>query len=806
MRPVKLTLSAFGPYAGVTTLELDRLGRSGLYLITGDTGAGKTTIFDAIAFALYGEASGAWREPAMLRSQYAAPDAETWVELVFTYAGKTYTVRRNPEYPRPAKRGSGTVTQPADAVLTLPDGRVIAKVKEVNAALLEILGVDRDQFSQTAMIAQGDFQRLLMADTKERQAIFRELFQTGRYQVLQDRLRAEAAGLERRCADAKRGLVQYLAGVRCDPEDLLFPEIRRVRAGEMPVDESTAAIRGLIAADEASQEAVNGGLSELDAALAAIDGALGRAQEKEKAAAALEQARKEQAGAEKRREELTVSLEDARARRKELEAAGRQLAQWEKEREQAEVRRAELSGLSGALAGLERSGEQLRRAQEGYQAARTAAQQARDDYQIKYRAFLDAQAGILAEGLTDGQPCPVCGAVEHPNPARRPASAPTEAQLKAAEAAQATAQDRERAASQTAGQYAGQLVAQREAAAGLVERLLPGCPLEDAKEQAVEELDRLKAAIAERDALIRSELARLAPKAQAGRPLPRRELTLSALTEALDTALEEARAALAQQEKRCSALQGQIGQLERQIAEAPEVDLSAERARREALAAERDGLNARLRELHARLTANRESLDNIGRASAELAGLEKRWGWVKALADTANGTLRGKEKLMLETYIQTAWFDRVLRRANTRLMVMSGGQYELERRGTAAGLRSQSGLELDVIDHYNGTRRSVRTLSGGESFQASLSLALGLADAVQSSAGGIRLDAMFVDEGFGSLDEEALDKAIRALSDLAQGDRLVGVISHVAELKDRIDKQIVVTKDRTGGSRARIIV
>ena len=238
----------------------------------------------------------------------------------------------------------------------------------------------------------------------------------------------------------------------------------------------------------------------------------------------------------------------------------------------------------------------------------------------------------------------------------------------------------------------------------------------------------------------------------------------------------------------------------------PDLDLSAERSWRDALTAERDRLNARLLELHTRLAANRKALDDIVRADGDLSALEQRWSWVKALSDTANGTLKGREKLMLETYIQAAWFDRVLRRTNTRLMVMSGGQYELERRRAAGGLRSQSGLELDVIDHYTGGRRSVRTLSGGESFQASLSLALGLADAVQSSAGGVRLDSMFVDEGFGSLDEEALSKAVRALSDLAEGDRLVGVISHVADLKDRIDRQIVVTKDRAGGSSARIVV
>ena len=199
-------------------------------------------------------------------------------------------------------------------------------------------------------------------------------------------------------------------------------------------------------------------------------------------------------------------------------------------------------------------------------------------------------------------------------------------------------------------------------------------------------------------------------------------------------------------------------------------------------------------------------MEKIQEKQHRQSDLEQRWTQVKALSDTANGTLTGKEKVMLETYIQMTYFDRIVARANTRFMVMSGGQYELARRTVAEDKKSQSGLELDVIDHYNGTRRSVKTLSGGESFQASLSLALGLSDEVQSSAGGIHLDTMFVDEGFGSLDEESLRQAIRALSGLAQGHRLVGIISHVAELKEKIDKQIVVTKDRAGGSKAVIVV
>ena len=218
MRPLKLTMSAFGPYAGEVTLELSRLGEQGLYLITGDTGAGKTTIFDAIAFALYGEASGDSREPAMLRSKYAAPDAPTWVELTFSYNGAEYTVRRNPEYERPAKRGGGTTLQRADAELRRPDGSVVTRAREVTAAVTDIIGLDREQFAQIAMIAQGDFRKLLLADTRTRQEIFREIFRTRYYMVFEDKLREQAGALYRHWQAARASAAQYLEGVQCPPE------------------------------------------------------------------------------------------------------------------------------------------------------------------------------------------------------------------------------------------------------------------------------------------------------------------------------------------------------------------------------------------------------------------------------------------------------------------------------------------------------------------------------------------------------------------------------------------------------------
>ena len=258
-------------------------------------------------------------------------------------------------------------------------------------------------------------------------------------------------------------------------------------------------------------------------------------------------------------------------------------------------------------------------------------------------------------------------------------------------------------------------------------------------------------------------------------------------------------------EKKRSTLAGQIGQLRLQLADTPVIDAEAQAARKAELEAKKQAILRDQKTVHARRSANESARRSILAKAGELTVLEEKLSWMRALSATANGQISGKEKLMLETYIQTTYFDRIVARANLRLMTMTGGQYDLKRRRTAQNNQSQSGLELDVIDHYNGTERSVRTLSGGESFKASLALALGLSDEVQMST-GIRLDTLFVDEGFGSLDPESLDQAYRTLAGLTEGNRLVGIISHVAELKEKIDRQIVVTKDRSGGSRAEIRV
>ena len=924
MRPIQLNISAFGPFAGRVELDLNQLGEGGLYLITGDTGAGKTTIFDAITFALFGEASGSSREPDMLRSKYADSEIPTEVELTFEYAGRTYTVKRNPEYIRPAKRGTGMTVQKADAQLILPDGNVAVSPKAVNQKIKEILGVDRKQFSQIAMIAQGDFLKLLLADTKERQGIFREIFKTGYYQTLQDRRKAESGKLADQCTAARNSVSQYISGILCDEEGPLAGNTARARAGELPAADVMELLDLLLEQDQAVDCERKEELDRLEAELGKANQRLGKAKELEDAKKSLMQAearREEQqnafaeadaqlfivkerqlrrtsaenelavlesvlpqyeklnqlrnnaADAEKKKKEFlekTVHLEEniqkepalqaaRKTEQKALEAAGQQKQQLQHQIDSLEQKQNQVRALRRMILNCQSDAADLKKQQSVYRAFQRIADDAQERYANMNRAFLQEQAGILAETLEEGVPCPVCGSLEHPCPAEASIEAPTEAQLKEAKQKMDQAVETAAEASRTASQMKGNVDTQMKVLLQNAEEILGEADADrlDAMERMAEDLQnqqticirqfqqellqeennirkklKLDQEIAQReDAIVamqsdvliyRQNLAAAETKLEEmkkqqedlaeGLPYETLEDALQHKKE-LQLSIDNLRKELVQAEDRfnqcqnaLTELQGRIAQLKVQLQQSDGYSLAEEEARKAALTREKEILLGKLQKVRTRLSSNAAVKKKIEEKSGELTSLEERWAWVKALSNTANGNIMGKEKVMLETYIQMTYFDRILVRANRRLLSMTGGQYELVRRQVADNNRSQSGLELEVIDHYNGTQRSVKTLSGGESFKASLSLALGLSDEVQSSAGGIRLDTMFVDEGFGSLDEESLQQAIRTLAELGEGNRLVGIISHVGELKEKIDRQIVVTKAKTGGSRAEIRV
>lgn len=920
MRPIKLTLCAFGPYAGRVELDMDRLGESGLYLITGDTGAGKTTIFDAITFALYGEPSGQERRAGMMRSQYAEAAQETFVELVFALRGEVHTVWRRPDYDRPRKRGGGMTHQSADAALTLQNGRVTTGSQSVTREMEALIGLTRDQFAQIGMIAQGEFKRLLLAGTEERRAILRRLFHTERYEALQRELSLRANAARRDAEEAERALLQDARSLTVPPslaeeyaacgddaEVLRVPERMAVAERGVALDKAEMDERSA-QADRLQQE--NVGLSErigraqaLDAAreeLGRVELALHQAAEttrvraeellqaralrpQEDALTAAAAAMETQLGEYDRADALENESRAARAQAEAL-SSRTQADRAAQEKLRTDLARARelvagLPQLSAALVRVQeegrRAGERVRRlsqlaeaadalgmrraqaldADQSEQRALAEKNEAQQRYAQQETAFFGAQAGILAARLQEGEPCPVCGALSHPAPAVLCGEAPSEAELSRLRRARGAAEERAAACHGAAAAARSALNTAREQVRALAEELL-GAYQEDSvavRAREGERESRAQAARCEEEAArLSGRMARLentkrlipqkeADEARMGEEILRAVNRVAALSADAQAKAEqaaqkraglscasaaEAREKLASIKARRDALRRQMEAADSAMRAAQEAQTALE-ARRDTLSAQlaaqseqepTDALRARsaallealtreneaLRALHARLERNGQTLVRMRTGLADAQKKRESSRLLASLSATANGQLTGRDKVTLETYVQMTYFDRVIERANVRLMAMTDGQYALRRRASGVNRQQQSGLDMEVIDYANGSARDVRTLSGGESFKASLALALGLSDEIQAGAGGVRLDTLFVDEGFGSLDARSLEQAVSMLTSLTQGNRLVGVISHVEELGRRIDRKILVARQRTGGSSARI--
>lgn len=913
MRPIRIEMSAFGPYAGKQIVEMDRLGTSGIYLITGDTGAGKTTIFDAIVFALYGTASSDRRSGDMLRSRYAEPDTPTEVKLVFAYRNKEYEIRRNPTYQRPKLRGEGMTQENASAELRLPGGEILTRTGEVDEKIREILGMTRDQFMQIAMIAQGDFLKLLLAKTEERRKIFSSIFRTGRYARLEERLKQEARQARKTYDDLVReiGFEQERArlpegtdrsGLR-DEEYLQAIEKFRDEAGkrleegekkqELLRRELDVLAARILAAEEQEKrkkalEETRQQRTKLQAAAEQrkqeLEAARSREPEaKEKEARLhveqdrlqqydrLEELKQQKTEAEKKqvsdeaarkkleeaRKVLTQQIQDCRQKIKEKDALAGKAAALSGEKERLRSQGAEYNELKTLLEAYEEALEKWNRAAVTYQAACGKEQEFGESYRRQHRAFLDDQAGILAAELAENQPCPVCGSLHHPSPAMKTDDAPTRETVEQSQ----KRWEESKTAMDEAGRKAAALRGTRDSSLQHMEEKAKGLnmPTEPAalKETLMEEQKRFRSkwkevtgalaaseAAAEAKVVLEEKLETLQKKQEEDEeayrklelesarlqeqienlsanyselketlPYPDRESAGKAAS-LLDREIREIREAVQSAEesekaaaRRIQEAEGRMDELQKQIREGESAEsmTSAELEEKQTQKKEEQlRLQAEAKEDNLIWETNSAAAGSIRKLNVEREQAARKYSMLQNLADTANGNLSGKQRIQLETYVQQQLFDRILVRANTRFRVMSGGQYDLVRRKEYQK-NQQSGLDLDVVDHYNGTTRSVSTLSGGESFMASLSLALGLSDEIQESAGGVQLDALFVDEGFGSLDEETLDQAMKAIQTLAEdGGRIVGIISHVTELQNRIDRQLLVRKMKSGGSTATI--
>lgn len=918
MRPIKLIISAFGPYSNETIIELDKLGDKGLYLITGDTGAGKTTIFDAITYALYGEASGNIRKTDMFRSKYANDITPTFVELTFFYGEKEYTIKRNPEYIRPSKRGDGTTVEKADATF-ISDGKTITRTKEVNDAVTELLGIDREQFTQIAMIAQGEFAKLITSTTDDRKKIFRKLFNTIYYEKLQNMLKNETSLISSKCTEQRNSIKQYINGIYYDND--LEQQLEKAKNNELTFEETHKLINLIIERDMLIYDETNNVLLTLDKNISSLTVELGKVEELEKTKHQLSLAKSNLENNNKLLFEKENILKNEMAKTEEKDTLSnsiktlknelpkyknlndKELSLSHKENQlieyynkekllDSEIRKLELhiqdtkteakalENINNNSIALEiNKGEiltqniqninkikeyfhilcelekSLKIAQTDYLKLKKLSVECDNEYTEKYNAYIDGQAGIIASTLIENEKCPVCGSTQHPEPALQEENAPTKEELEKLKDIANIKREKRDLKSEAANKIKIDIEKMTDLIKNASSSFAINCSINEIEtvmelklKNFIEEntllqskINNIKLRLSRKEELLNkiipkqeedfknksNELANSKNKiieisteikgqkeilknlknelsyensVIAEKNLFSFELRLTALNKTFLTAQEEHKKI----EEIVTTLKGTIISLSKQLENNNSTNLNHLREKLNELRHTKKLSEANLDTIKIRLANNNNMLSGINIKSKELEKAEHQYMLLNDLSNTALGQISGKEKIMLETYIQMKYFDKIIARANTRFLKMSNGQYELCRSKEALSMRSQSGLELDVVDHYNGSTRSVKTLSGGESFKASLSLALGLSDEIQSSAGGIRLDTMFVDEGFGSLDEESLTQAINALAELSSGNRLIGIISHVGELKEKIDKQIIVSKKKDGSS-AKII-
>lgn len=842
MKPQKLTMCAFGSYGGEEVVDFGRVGQ-GIFLITGDTGAGKTTIFDGVAYALFGEMSGGARDGSMMRSQYAPEERETCVELIFTQRGEQYTIRRSPAYDRISKRKNKDgvykkVNIGAKASLILPDGKEFAgNIRDINLKVQDLIGLDREQFSQIAMIAQGEYLKLLHASSKERKLIFSKIFQTGIYGRIQMRLREEFNRLygkledNRLLAEHERGQLQTV------PASALFQEWEELKNyRETRSREIFSLIEKVIRETGEQQQEKKVLREKIQKEQINAEKLLDQAkdtnrlfEQKEKCGKTLQElsARQEEIKEwqnflkKGRKAERVMSLEDQYLEAKEREESGGLKIQSLKSKIQRENE--SLRDTRGQLLYLLEA--QWQKAKSVYEKSRESLvslqeefARADKEYNRRYELFLEAQAGIMAARLKNGKPCPVCGSAVHPKKASLPE---TEISQSLVEKAKKQRENLEKKRSLAADECIRlrEVCQSREAdflqqkkkcprvdpvmpSGGTFVELSPEA-CESAMERIQKDVRTLKGILqAEQENEKKNAVDRA--KKQKTYSQARKEQgfhSVADYTEAKNYTASMGAWERQIQEYEMALLETRTSQKHYEdVTRGKEpTDVSFRQQEVKDLSRKRKEVQDEEVALGALLRGNQQVQRNLKSLLGEREKLEQEYAVIRTLYQTANGKLAGTAGVDFQTFIQRRYFNQMIQAANRRLKFMTDGQFILQCRDMAdLGRQGEVGLDLDVYSVATGKVRDVKTLSGGESFMAALSMALGMADIIQNTAGNVRVDTMFIDEGFGSLDEDSRLRAIRILQELAGDKRNIGIISHVTELKEQIEHKITVKKDEKG--------
>lgn len=864
MKPLYLKMCAFGPYGKEETVDFTALGENGIFLITGDTGAGKTTIFDAISFALYGEASGGKerREGRSFRSDYAAAEEKTYVEYRFLQRGKTYRIIRNPAYLRKSKRGDNMTEESASVFLECLDtGEQYDRTEEVNSRILEIIGLDRTQFAQTVMIAQGDFLRILNAKSTDRGRIFQKIFDTTLYWRIQEEIKLRdvryKAGYEELFVELRSNNEKVrLFGGTADREEKIKAFLKDEHMAELLEQELSEYVKeGKALAGEQGKK------------LAGLEKELEELIREEEKGRQIEKQMNDLQKEKKHRDKLQQQAEEMSAEEKKLERAVRaadvfpigeeyekvcqsleQTKEWQKgikdEKQKAEDKQRECEKryteyigkkaereqwpmqeerLREALLLLEeykRVEREFRKKEEHLKKCKAQEEKANGTYRQMRDIYFAGSAGILAQELTDGKPCPVCGSTEHPKPAVLTHDVPKKEEVDRAEEALRQAAKELREAAEQAGRSNE---ARREKEKQLKKTGVDkDCSMEELSDKICElkkkreEYDDALKNITEFREECSAEVIRLTTSLQeADRQIQQSEKQREERKKEYETALKENEFASAEEYRQAQLskdkeqkLRAKIETYKKEVTETEGalktlinatkklslIDLTENKKAQKEKEKEKKELKKKQEQLQIANDINERCLSFIRKKIKEKDGLVEEWTVVRDLSETFNGRKKGQAKMSLEVYVQRYYFKQVIAAANKRLMLMTEGKFVLRCKEEAKNRRAQTGLDLDVLDRNTAKWRDVSTLSGGESFMASMALALGLSDVVQEHSGGIRLDSMFIDEGFGTLDEQSLRQALNLLDKLADGKRLIGIISHVEELKSRIDNKLIVEK------------